>query len=125
MQVAKAPEARGDAEAGEPLLSESERSGADAAASTPKPRDAPAGTAEAAPRQATVLGLLRLAFADWHLLALAFSCGAVAAVGTALLPYYTGVLPELPCGHAVVIRRVGKSGFACDWQCPTLGCRRW
>jgi ATP-binding cassette, subfamily B (MDR/TAP), member 9 len=42
------------------------------------------------PRQATIGALLRLSAADTPILLLAFTAGAVAALGQALVPYFTG-----------------------------------
>lgn len=53
--------------------------------------------AAAAPqaKQRTALELLRLSAPDWPILVLAFSCGFVAALGQALIPWFTGEIVDL------------------------------
>lgn len=48
-------------------------------------------TASDADMTATMKELGRLASSDAHLLAIAFACGILAAVGQSLIPYYTGL----------------------------------
>ena len=52
--------------------------------------EGPAADKESSVPPGTVTELLRLAIADTPILAVAFTCGLLAAVGTSLLPYLTG-----------------------------------